>query len=215
MLAATWELLLRHPLGMVLGAVGMSALDSAVELLAGEDSISSLTSFVSIGVVYAIFRMLLKKKGFIDREGSFRSYFGVGLLSGIAIIVGFLFLVVPGLFLMARWSVASAFVITQGSKSIEALRASWQATRDCAWTIVLILVVTFGAYVAIFATFTIVAALAPVLLGGSVDAIDKSPPFVIMLNLLANIGTVGTAYLSVAIFEKVIGEGESLQGIFA
>jgi len=53
---------------------------------------------------------------------------GATLLYTMAITVGFLACVVPGLFLCAGWIAYSAFIVDKGLGGVEALKASWQAT---------------------------------------------------------------------------------------
>lgn len=212
MLRTTWALVLRYPLAIALSAGGMAALDSAIDLAAPEGAASFATSILSIGVVYVVFRLLLKKEGLIEREGSFGSYFAVGFLSGLGVIIGLVLLIVPGLYLMARWSLASALVLARSMKATSALRASAEATRPCVWKLVLLYALCLFLYITIC-----------LIIGGAtgymavdltqVDAVDTWVPGVIVLNLVLNLGVVAGAYLSVAVYQHLLGD--RVEDVFA
>lgn len=212
---STWQLVVRHPLGLALGSIGMAAIDSAFDMLAPEANANLITTFVSVGVVYAVFRHLLQKEGLIESEGGFGAYFGASMLSGLGVILGLILFIVPGLYLMARWSLASAMVLTRRMKAIEGLRASWQATSGCVWKLVLLYVGVFLAYLLLCLMAGVAAAVIAMATLGSANAIETSPFFVVALNLLVNLGVVGTAYLSVAVFVHVVGNDRPLESVFA
>jgi hypothetical protein len=128
-IGTTWRLLARYPLPFLAAACGMAAFDTALDAIAPESAIVIVSSAISIGVVYVVFRLLLRREGMVAREGSFASYFGVSLLTGLAVLAGLLLLIVPGFYLMGRWSVASAMVVAQGLQTTDAMRASWRATK--------------------------------------------------------------------------------------
>jgi hypothetical protein len=80
-------------------------------------------------------RMLVARGRFRDGDGRFWHYLGMSILSGIAMVVGFLLLIVPGTILMVRWSAASGFVIDGREGVTDSLAASWRATKGHSWAI--------------------------------------------------------------------------------
>ncbi len=67
-------------------------------------------------------------------------FFLTNLLSGIASVLGLLLLIVPGLYIISRLSIAAMFVADQRERNpVEALRKSWDATRDNGFSILLFL----------------------------------------------------------------------------
>lgn len=67
-------------------------------------------------------------------------FFLTSFLSGIATILGLLLLIIPGLYIMSRLSIASMFVTDQHERNpIEALKKSWNATKDNGFSILLFL----------------------------------------------------------------------------
>ena len=105
-----------------------------------------------IGIVagYMLLRRYLAAQGRqrVD-DNRFWPYLGTAILSGIAIGLGILFLVVPGLFLMVRWAASSGFVIGRGEGVTDSLKASWHATKGHGWGIFLAALVLFIGGVAI------------------------------------------------------------------
>jgi hypothetical protein len=214
-IGTTWRLLARYPLPFLVAAGGMAAFDTALDAVAPDSAIVFVSSVVSIGVVYVVFRLLLRKEDMIAREGSFSSYFGVSMLSGVAVVIGLLLLIAPGFYLMGRWSVASAMVVARGMQTTEALRASWQATERCAWKLALLCALCVGILVAVVVAFGLSMGAVAVLLGSSEEAVDTWLPFQAAFNLLGNFGGVGTAYLGVAIYRDVVSPDREFERIFA
>jgi hypothetical protein len=66
-----------------------------------------------------------------------------GILFGIAVGIGFVFLIVPGLILLTFWSVGAPAIVVEGLGPIEAFGRSWRLVRGNAWSV-------FGALLLIF-----------------------------------------------------------------
>jgi hypothetical protein len=95
-----------------------------------------------------------------------------GIVAGIGIVIGFLLLIVPGLFLLTRWALIPALIVIEKRSPGEAFDRSWQLTRGYGWTILGSLVLTFLAYLvtqAIFrAIFTALPRFEDIWIGGVV-----------------------------------------------
>jgi hypothetical protein len=65
-----------------------------------------------------------------------------GLLAGIGVALGFVALVVPGLFLLTRWIVVTPAVVLEGLGATDALRRSWSLVRGRSWTVFGVILVT-------------------------------------------------------------------------
>jgi hypothetical protein len=61
--------------------------------------------------------------------GRFLPLFLVNLLFGLAILLGLVFLIVPGIIIGIRYSLAPFYVVDAGMGPVEAMKASWSATR--------------------------------------------------------------------------------------
>lgn len=95
-------------------------------------------------VEYAVLQRMLDRSGEPWRLGSM---LGSQLLSGLGMLVGLVFLILPGLFLAARWALAPAFVIVDQRRAGESLSASWDATAECWKPLAGVYVILFVAFV--------------------------------------------------------------------
>jgi hypothetical protein len=89
---------------------------------------------------------------------------GASILAGIAIGIGFLLLIVPGLFLLTIWSLIVPAIVIGGSRVFDSFGRSWELVRGYAWHV-------FGTYVLVFLiliVFDIVLALILAALPGGV-----------------------------------------------
>lgn len=66
---------------------------------------------------------------------------GMGLLVGLGVMIGFLALIIPGIFLLLIWSVAVPTKVVEGIGIMDALQRSRELTKGHRWAI-------FGLYVA-------------------------------------------------------------------
>ena len=72
--------------------------------------------------------------------GRFWSLLGLGILSGLAIAIGFILLIIPGLILYAGWFVVVAVLVMEKTSPTEAMSRSWELTSGYKWQ-------TFGIFV--------------------------------------------------------------------
>lgn len=200
------ELIRRH-FGVLAGAtVGLAVVDTALVLILGETGAQLISSVLSIAVVFLVLRYVLRAQGLVREEGGFGSYFGAAILSGLGMIVGLVFLIIPGLYLAARWSVAPALVITHRYRATEALGASWDATQASAWKLVLVFVVAFTVMICGIVAFGVVAGMA--------DAAEQTPVVVAMTQLLSDLAVVAGPFLTVAIYKQIVGALEEFESVF-
>lgn len=83
---------------------------------------------------------------------------GFGILFGIGVTIGFVFLIVPGLILITFWSVGAPAIVAEGIGPIDAFKRSWQLVRGDAWSVfgvllvVLLIVILIGVVLGAIAT---------------------------------------------------------------
>ena len=58
-----------------------------------------------------------------------------GLVKGIIIVLGFVFLIVPGIIFACRLAFVSYLIIDKKMEALEALKASWAMTKGHGWTV--------------------------------------------------------------------------------
>ncbi|MDX6627452.1 MAG: hypothetical protein QOE56_2441 [Solirubrobacterales bacterium] len=68
---------------------------------------------------------------------------GAGLLSGLGIGIGFVLLIVPGLYLLTIWAVIAPVIVIDRSPVLEAFGRSRQLVRGNGWPVFWVIVVAF------------------------------------------------------------------------
>jgi hypothetical protein len=125
------------------------------------------------GVVagYLLMRRLLAVRGRLHAIGNrFWPYVGMAILSTIAVVLGLVLLIVPGMILLVRWSAASGFLVGAGEGITESLRASWHATRGHGWAIFFAAIVLFIGVAVVGGVLGAVFAIAGATVGDAVSA---------------------------------------------
>lgn len=136
--------------------------------------------------------------------GNWLSVYLQGLLVGLAIIFGLLLLVLPGLYLFARWYLASVVLIREGGGRRAAMGKSWdmlQARWPAALGIGLIM---------------FVLSLAPIAADFAAPALPEQYGFgwIVGTNLVAAIGAVGAYLAAVALYLNIEQPASTLREIF-
>jgi hypothetical protein len=164
---AEWTAMLRRNWLVVLGSyalfgVVIAAIDVGLqELLAANGdadalfpgatlatmTISGLAGFV---VYYFVLERVLLAEGLMEPGGERRlaSLLGASITSGIGITLGLIFLVVPGLILMARWSIMGACIIANGKNADAGLGESWAATANSQGSLTAVVLIFFVVQIA-------------------------------------------------------------------
>jgi hypothetical protein len=74
---------------------------------------------------------------------------GASILASIAIAVGFVFIIVPGLILLTFWSLIVPCIVIGGSPALESFGRSWRLVRGYGWNV-------FATYVLVFLILVLV-----------------------------------------------------------
>jgi Membrane domain of glycerophosphoryl diester phosphodiesterase len=65
-----------------------------------------------------------------------------GILAGIGIGIGFLLLIVPGLFLLTRWSLITPSIVIERRSAGESFTRSWELVKGASWSMLGLILVT-------------------------------------------------------------------------
>lgn len=147
---------------MVIAYVALSRLPD--DLRSGDTLVSSMSSLVA---QLLLTRQLLIRLGMMQTDRSsvrILAMFGMNLVSGLAIILGMVLLLIPGLYLAARWSASAPILIAEDRGVGDSLSESWRRTADAVWPIV-------GALLLIWSPTFAVVAFGGVLGGNGVPAL--------------------------------------------
>ena len=193
-----------------LAIAGLTAIYVASDLIlptTAQGSAQGPLGIVSVVIGYAVTVSLLKTTGApstLEAKPRIGAYIGLSLLEGLGILLGLIALVLPGLFLAARWILAAPMLIAEGIGVTAALGKSWRATAR-AWPLLL---------VAQLLLFVLPAAAVGVMfLTGVDDAVAMVPSIVV--NALLSIWSISSTVLSVAVYRLLADDSDALAEVFA
>ncbi|MEW6554437.1 MAG: DUF975 family protein [Actinomycetota bacterium] len=76
--------------------------------------------------------------------GLFLNYFVGGILVGLMVMVGFIFCIIPGIYLGIRFSFFGYLIIDRNIGPVEAIKRSWEITSGNTWDLFLLGLLFFG-----------------------------------------------------------------------
>ena len=186
---------------------GIAAFYSLWDMTVGPTSQLFINLAITIFGQYFVIERLLADR-LPDGRGSrrFRSIFGSGVLSGLGIVFGFLFLIFPGIFLLARWSIASPAVIEEDVGSVRALGLSWERTAASSLPLFFVYLLASGIYL-----------VGLIVIVGLAEAAGQanSWPETIGTNLAVGVLTVFGWALSTAIYRCLTPRDTGIQDVFS
>lgn len=184
------------------------SLDYGFQVDSGDSPQSALFEFVSAAAsifgTYLLMARLLAARGRLRASGAcFWPYLGMAILSMIAVVLGLLLLIVPGIILLVRWSAASGFVVGAGEGVTRSLSASWDATRGHSWAI-------FFAAIILFFGVALGSGLAAAIFGLVGDVVAD-----VALAFLEAAAGGAFAALGIAIYCRVHDDAHEVSEVFA
>ena len=205
---------IRAHLGLVLGAIaGITALYTLIDLLPNKNASTFPGALIGIYAQYHFIEALMPEY-IVASEGRKRRYwamFASGFLSSLGIIFGMVFLIVPGLYLMARWSASTPFIVAEGMGGVDALKASWKATDKARWPLFFVISAYCGALVLLCLGVGVAIGVTEVIFHQKGNSLVAS----ISTNVLVSMVLVGSWVLSVAIYRCLKPSMAGLAEVFA
>lgn len=126
----------------------------------------------------------------------FWSIIGLAILATLGIIVGIILLIVPGIMLAIRWSVALPACVVENLGPLAAMRRSAELTKGHRWKI-------FGVFILILVIVLIAAMIIGLIVAAVVGAIAFATEGIVALVLAGLLGLIGaavyTAYLNIVL----------------
>jgi hypothetical protein len=189
--------------GVALGSIaGLTVLNVLVDQVPRSGA-NFLSNMISIGLEYWLIRQALERRDRLDGRAGFGSLFGLNLLSGLAILVGFLLLIVPGIYLAARWAAADAALLSEGEGISAALGKSWEVTASHIWPIV-------GALLVVYVPIFSVSSALGYSMGDTIPVVISA-----VTNLLTFTGLAFGWLMGIAIYALLQPVPDTLAEIFA
>lgn len=155
-----------------------------------------LRSALGIVAGYFLLVAMLRRTGLYARadEDAFLPYIGLSVLSTLGVLLGFIALVIPGLFIMARWIIAPQLLVGRGAGVMQALGESWDRTRGNEFQII-------GAALALLLVLIVVGIAVSILLE------PDTLPRMIIAQLASSASSVVFLALGVALYGLIVGGG--------
>ncbi len=170
------------------------------------NAIALVASYLYQGMVVEAARDILDGRRDQSIGGLFRSagavvgtLIAVGILAGIAIAIGFVLLIIPGLFLITIWAVIVPVVVIERSGVLEAFGRSRELVKGSGWQV-------FGVLVLLFLAVIVVQVLIAAILGGIFDSIFGFAIGILITSLL--LAPLTALAASVIYFELKAIKGE-------
>ena len=128
---------------------------------------------------------------------------GLGILTALGVVFGFVFLIVPGVLLALRWSVAMPVMVFEGRGVTESMGRSAVLTRDRRWSIFLLGLIFFAV--------TLVIEIVLAILGVAISGAANVALFSTYLSPVINTFTVIITYpVLTALFRQLRGDKEGI-----
>ncbi|MEM7779896.1 MAG: hypothetical protein AAF697_05835 [Pseudomonadota bacterium] len=185
---------------------------STADILYPQSNALYLTTALIGWILGYVLLALLMRTGSKEREampGGIAGYFGMSVLTSIAISVGLVLLVLPGLYLMMRWLPAFARLYSSGGGVVEALGWSWRQTVPIQKALGLAMIPALAPYVVI------------IVLGLSSEEAYASGRFALYdllfvgINICISISVAWLQLLGVAAYRLIEREPEELVETFS
>ncbi len=141
---------------LAIGAVGALTVGNVLLDCFASEQVSMLTGsvaqFIAQVVVTRVATQRIIPEPFPPRVGGF---FLLSLLGSIGVLTGLAIVILPGLYLAARWLVAGPVLLVERDGVIQAMRRSWVITAPLVWPIAgLLLILWAPAVLAVFGAGT-------------------------------------------------------------
>ena len=126
------------------GAVGYYGLEYTSVMQQVLKGVVGLT--IGVAAAYFLYEAVLARTGLRSRQAddAFLPFVGLAVITTLAIMVGLVALVIPGLYLIARWSIAAPVLMIDGKGPIKALQDSWERTRGSDFSILVAVLLFYG-----------------------------------------------------------------------
>lgn len=196
-IGATFALVLADlPIVLIILAVTV-AVATFIDMSA--PSAGNLLNIPVLVAQYYLIRHLIDRHGLrsADRLGGFGSFFVVGLITNLATLLGFVLLILPGIYLSARWSMVDAAVVAENRGFSDAMRRSWDASEGNVVPIALAMLAIGVPLIAGMALMFSIAASGD-------DQTVGGLGFSVAFNLLVYASQICTWYFGVALYRLLL-----------
>jgi hypothetical protein len=181
------------------------------------DALSFVFLLITVGLGYLLTLELFRRSSLVGapHSGRFLQYMGLTVLMTLGIVLGLVFLIIPGLIFAARWTPALGYLFVDGEGPAGSMSKAWDRTGDHFGPI-------FSA--SLVPMILIFGTAMPVLVlnwfgGATVLGIDLDPSSLgllasIAVNVASSSGQVLSLGITVAVYALLEGNPQSLENVF-
>lgn len=204
------ELLRRHAslAGLAFGA--LAAVGTLFDVALGERGGQLAGSIATFFVQYLVAEHLLRAEGLLDESLPGRRYgsvFFASLLTTLGGVGAMILLLLPGFYVLARWSITIPIIIAEGLDATTAMRESWRRTQASVWPIFAIFFIGLAGVLGL----GVVMGAATAATAGNTEVLMVSA----LTNILGAAFTVVASTLAVAIYALLGHSRQQYEDIFA
>lgn len=152
-----------------------------------------ITFLIGVVAAFLLLVAMLKKGGHMTEAADemFLPYVGLSILAGLGVMIGFLLIIFPGLYLMARWTVAQPVLLSRKMGVIDSMKESWERTAGSEFSIILVVLILVVVQVGV--SFTVSRTFDP-----------TSPLGIAITQIIATGLSVISTALGVALFKLLV-----------
>jgi hypothetical protein len=101
---------------------------------------------IGVAAAYFLYEAVLARTGLRSRQSddAFLPFIGMAVISTLAVMVGLVALIFPGLYMIARWSIAAPVLMVDGKGPIKAMQDSWERTKGSDFSILVAVLLFYG-----------------------------------------------------------------------
>jgi hypothetical protein len=187
----------------------IAVVGTLMDLTLGDRGAQLVTSIASFFIQYHLVEYVLARDfGLPSGQRHYGSAFGAAVVATLGAGAAMLLLIVPGLYVASRWSLANALVIGEGFTAIDSLRESWRRTAGSVWAIV-------GIYLILGLAFVIAIVVLGVTVGlaGTPD-LENSFAATLGGNVVGGVISVVVSLLTCAIYGLICKPAGALDDVF-
>lgn len=212
------DVAIRHVKVWGLAVLLMAVLSAALEIVltsALESVFMIISAVLNFFVSYHVTETILRNEGRLAAtQRSYGSLFGASLLTSLGIGLGFVLLIVPGLYCLARWSLVTPLVVGEGMRASAAMSESWKRTGQTAWA----LVVVYLVYGILFCIVVGMLAFSGLAVPDEQGALSLEATGLI-IPLVENLVSVGLSMIgtliAIAVYRALSGTASTLNDVFS
>lgn len=139
-LAKAGELIRNARQDSAIFVLGMATIGTILDVTGHSENTAGVAfNIASIFAGFALSVAMLRRSDLLaeGQSPSFLVYFGLTIVSGLAMVLGFLLLIVPGILLIVRWLPMYGFLMVSGSPIAQSMGQAWRATSGHFWRLFL------------------------------------------------------------------------------